>query len=76
MPEEIPGLGKKIDCEITEEDFISGFKAWKESTSTSPSGRHLGHTTRLFLTLTVYDPDLKKLKILRHSIYEPPDKFR
>jgi hypothetical protein len=25
MPEEIEVLGKKIDCKITEEDFISGF---------------------------------------------------
>jgi hypothetical protein len=38
MPEEIKVLGKKIDTEILEEDFISGFKGWKESTSTSPSG--------------------------------------
>jgi hypothetical protein len=43
MPEEIRVLGKKIECEISEEDFISGIKCWKESTSTSPSGRHLGH---------------------------------
>jgi hypothetical protein len=55
MPEEIKVLGKKIDCEITEEDFISAFKAWKESTSTSPSGRHLGHYKAI-----IYDPDLKK----------------
>jgi hypothetical protein len=55
MPEESKVLGKKIDCEITEEDFISGFKAWKESTSRSPSGRHLGHYKAI-----VYDPDLKK----------------
>jgi hypothetical protein len=38
MPEEIKVLGKKIDNEILEEDFISGFKGWKESTSTCPSG--------------------------------------
>jgi hypothetical protein len=40
MSEEIKVLGKKIDCEISEEVFISGFKKWKESTLTSPSGRH------------------------------------
>jgi hypothetical protein len=38
MPEEIKVLSEKIDCEISEEDFILGFKKWKESTSTSPSG--------------------------------------
>ena len=55
MPEEIKVLGKKIDYEISEEDFISGFKGWKESTSTSPSGQHLGHYKAI-----VTDPDLKK----------------
>jgi hypothetical protein len=38
MPEKIKVLGKKIETEISEEDFMSGFKGWKESTSTSPSG--------------------------------------
>jgi hypothetical protein len=28
---------------ITEDEFISKFKSWKERTSTSPSGLHLGH---------------------------------
>lgn len=55
MPEEIKVLGKKIDYEITEESFISGFKGKKESTSTSPSGHHLGHYKAI-----VNDPDLKK----------------
>jgi hypothetical protein len=55
MPEEIKVLGKKIDCEISEEDFLLGIKGWKESTSTSPSGRHLGHYKAI-----VTDPDLKK----------------
>ena len=55
MPEEIKALGKKIDHEITVEDFVSGFKKWKESTLTSPSGRHLGRCEA-----TVADPGLKK----------------
>jgi hypothetical protein len=38
MPKEIKVLEKKIKTEISEEDFISGFKGLKESTSTSPSG--------------------------------------
>lgn len=32
-----------IQTHITEDDFIYGFKGWKEKTSTSSSGRHLGH---------------------------------
>jgi hypothetical protein len=32
-----------IQTEITEDEVIKCFKAWKEATSTSPSGRHLGH---------------------------------
>jgi hypothetical protein len=54
MPEEIRAMGKKIDCEITEGEFISGIRKWRESTSTSPSGRHLS----LYKAI-VNDPDLK-----------------
>ena len=32
-----------ISTEVTCEDIIHGFGGWKESTATSPSGRHLGH---------------------------------
>jgi hypothetical protein len=32
-----------IRTSVTEEDVQRGFGKWKESTSTSPSGRHLGH---------------------------------
>jgi hypothetical protein len=39
IPEEIKVLGKKIDSEISEDDFIDGFKGWKESTLTSHSIR-------------------------------------
>ena len=34
---------KPIDTIISVEDYIKAVKAWKETTSTSPSGRHLGH---------------------------------
>jgi hypothetical protein len=55
MPEEIKVLGKKIHSKISDDDFIDGFKKWKESTSTSPSGRHLlGH-----YKVIVTDPDLQ-----------------
>jgi hypothetical protein len=32
-----------IKTEITTADFVKGISRWKETTSTSPSGRHLGH---------------------------------
>ena len=32
-----------INTELSEADITRGFQHWKESTSTSPSGRHLGH---------------------------------
>lgn len=32
-----------VDSAISVKDFIAAVKAWKEATSTSPSGRHLGH---------------------------------
>jgi hypothetical protein len=55
MPEEIKVFGKKIDNDISEEDFISGFKGWKESSSRSPSGQHLAHYKAI-----VTGPDLKQ----------------
>jgi hypothetical protein len=33
----------EISTKITEDDITKGFGKWKETTSTSPSGRHLGH---------------------------------
>jgi hypothetical protein len=56
MPEEIQKLGQ-IQKEITTDDFYSGFKSWKESTSMSPSGRHLGHYKAI-----IDDPEIKKMK--------------
>ena len=35
--------GSEIDITITPEDFMTGFKKVKEATSSSPSGRHMGH---------------------------------
>jgi hypothetical protein len=36
-----------IPTGISDDDVIRGFKGWKEQTSTSPSGRHLGHCRAL-----------------------------
>jgi hypothetical protein len=33
----------EISTSFSQEEFAKGFKKWSESTSTSPSGRHLGH---------------------------------
>ena len=42
VPDTVRSAGD-IPTEITNEDVIYGFKNWRETTSTSPSGRHLGH---------------------------------
>jgi hypothetical protein len=38
-----PSHVSTFDISISAEQFISEIKKWKERTSTSPSGRHLGH---------------------------------
>ncbi|KAI2496067.1 hypothetical protein MHU86_18439 [Fragilaria crotonensis] len=43
---QIPGSvldGDLIPLTISADDIVKGFKSWKETTTTSPSGRHLGH---------------------------------
>jgi hypothetical protein len=67
MPEEIKVLGKKINCEISEEDFHLGIKGWKESTST---GHHLGHYKAI-----VTDPDLKKQDPEKSHLHERETHF-
>ena len=42
IPEHIQSQAE-IPTTISHDDIIHGFKGWKENTSTSPSGRHLGH---------------------------------
>ena len=37
-----------VDSLVTMEQFASKFKTWRENTSTSPSGQHLGHYKSLF----------------------------
>jgi hypothetical protein len=40
----LPGVSQaQNSSRISLGDFVSAIKAWKECTSTSPSGRHLGH---------------------------------
>jgi Reverse transcriptase (RNA-dependent DNA polymerase) len=43
-----------IDKDIKFEEFCSGLLKWKERTTTSPSGRHLGHY-KVLLKIPIYD---------------------
>jgi hypothetical protein len=48
----LPGAKEaNISSRISLSDFTSAIKAWNEKTSTSPSGRHLGHYKLLVKTL-------------------------
>ena len=42
IPESIKGQ-TPISTTVSEADVAQGFKKWREATTTSPSGRHLGH---------------------------------
>ena len=43
MPEKEMKDLAPLNTQIKLEDFTKGIREWKESTSTSPTGRHLGH---------------------------------
>jgi hypothetical protein len=58
----LPGAAdSEISSRISLHDFTSAIKVWKERTSTSPSGRHLGHYKLLVKTFKDKhtDPELK-----------------
>ena len=44
---------RPIKLDISNGDILKGFKSWRETTTTSPSGRHLGHYKAL-----ITDPEL------------------
>ena len=44
-----------INTDITKKDFHQMFSKWKESTTTSPSGRHLGHYKAILETLELIE---------------------
>ena len=48
-----------MPAELELKDFIGKIKVWKESTTTSPSGRHLGRYKALLSTGS-YNPDNKE----------------
>ena len=53
-----------ISTLITTEDVKYGFGKWKESTSTSPSGRHLGHYKAIIQDKTLLTTLTKFLQII------------
>jgi hypothetical protein len=62
---------KEITITITAEKMMGKYKRWKERTSTSPSGRHLGHFHALFRPLKAKnDEDREKLEGMRAAIIE------
>jgi hypothetical protein len=60
-------LGEKrnipmIPIDISFEDYLKAFNIWRERTTTSPSGRHLGHY-KILMKLNVIDDDENKTNI-------------
>lgn len=45
-----------VTAELTMEEFKSKIKSWREATSTSPSGRHLGRYKALFTIVEPHTP--------------------
>jgi hypothetical protein len=63
---------KQIPNNITFEEFCNGFKVWRERTTTSPSGRHLGHY-KLLLRLQIFDKEDNDINLsmkLMHLYYK------
>ncbi|OEU09351.1 hypothetical protein FRACYDRAFT_248200 [Fragilariopsis cylindrus CCMP1102] len=61
----------ELKIEITTEKMMNKYKRWKERTSTSPSGRHLGHYHALFRPLKAKnDKDRERLEGIRSDITE------
>jgi hypothetical protein len=61
----------ELKIEITAEKMMNKYRRWKERTSTSPSGRHLGHFHALFRPLKAKDDeDRDRLEGIRTDIIE------
>jgi hypothetical protein len=59
---------KSTPLDVTFEEYCKGFRVWRERTSTSPSGRHLGHY-KLLLRLPVYDTANPDINISTRLLY-------
>ena len=57
-----------VPSHISPEDIRTGYKTWRESTSTSPSGLHLGHDKALFRFESKGNPDDPK-KMLSNRVF-------
>jgi hypothetical protein len=62
---------KELDIKITADKMMEKYKRWKERTSKSPSGRHLGHFHALFRPLKAKnDEEREKLEFFCNEIIE------
>jgi hypothetical protein len=60
----------EIPDNITFDEFCEGLKTWNERTTTSPSGRHLGHY-KILLRLQIYNQFNENIsKRILYSIYQ------
>ena len=55
---------------LTTEEFKGKFRVWRESTSTSPSGRHLGHYKALVVTIdrSLKEEEREELRNIQEAI--------
>jgi ribonuclease HI len=53
---------QELNDNITFEEYINGFKKWNERTTTSPSGRHLGHY-KILTRLSVFDENNNNINL-------------
>lgn len=77
LQEEYTKANPKFDQDITFDDFISRLLHWRESTTTFPSGRHLGVCKALATAcidsggiLSIYYKDEIHIKQMAQSILE------
>ena len=63
VPDHIKNI-PKIPTSLTPQDIHKGFSQWKERTSTSPSGRHLGHYKSIILNDTLLSCLTKFLQLI------------
>ena len=66
VPDHVKQAGD-IPTEITDDDVRYGFKHWRETTTTSPSGRHLGHYRSLIQHPVLLSCFVKFMNVAVHS---------
>jgi len=57
---------------VTQKEFAGKFRVWRESTSTSPSGRHLGHYKALVTTIdrSLKEKEREKYRSIQDELIE------